>query len=158
MEGCTTRLRWTDAPCACDGRLHPAPAIDAASARHAPDGTCGDVGRCEFEPLRSRFFGRNKKTATVHEMLCYPCGYPDAEKRGAKKRHARCTVHLFPTHFAVLIRPKVPCSKLKRQCTICQAYTNREKCFTSSENYRYWDLKALQEPAPLLSVTNQALV
>ena len=32
MDGCTPRLRWTDAPCACDGRLHPAPAIDASSA------------------------------------------------------------------------------------------------------------------------------
>ena len=167
IDRCTPRPRWKDAPRACDGRMHHAPAMDGCTPRPRstqpvpamrPTGRvvmC--VGRCEFEPLRSRFFGRNKETATVHGILWYPCGYPDAEKRGAKKRHARCTAHLFPTHFAVLIRPKVPCSKVKRQCTICQAYTSREKLSTSSENWWYWDLKALQEPAPLLAVTNQDL-
>ena len=145
MDGCTMRLRWTAAPRARDRRIQRPPCA-------RPAGTCVDVwddvssNRCDLD-FRSKQENRNCSD-------CCGIGRPQLfggneilgehrgrAKRVAKKRHARCTAHLFPTHFAVLIRPKVPCSKLKRQCTICRAYTNREKCFTSSENYWYWDLR-----------------
>ena len=78
IDRCTPRPRWKDAPRACDGRMHHAPAMDGCTPRPRstqpvpamrPTGRvvmC--VGRCEFEPLRSRFSVETRKPQLFMEF------------------------------------------------------------------------------------------